>query len=170
MADPLRRHDWDALFLLFGTLLIFATSTACSSFNEALNRGLEKEKSYTRDAMEYYREHPDEHRQGTEVLETWSKADYIAQAAEKEGSTGTWAQFSDQLQFLPDSLKRESGKSFCVIQFPAMVVVLWPPYQPFDQCVIYMAPAPHEVAEIKSGDMQFSGKTDSWVYVLRRGQ
>jgi hypothetical protein len=109
--------------------------------------------------MEYHREHPDQ-RRGDTVLETWSKADYIAQSVSNEKITGSWAQFSDQLQFLPDSLKRENGKPFCVIQFPAMVLVLWPLAQPFQKCTIYMAPAPHDVGEIKSGDMQFSGRTD----------
>ena len=165
MARPLRRRARYTAFFLSAALFM----SGCSRFNDSLNRGLEEEKSYTRHAMEYHREHP-EQRRGNTVLETWSKADYIAQAVGNEKTTGSWAQFSDQLRFLPDGLKREDGKPFCVIQFPSVVLVLWPPSQPFQKCTIYMAPAPHDVSEIESGDMQFSGRTDSWVYVLRPGQ
>ena len=166
MAHPLCRPTWDVRFLLSSALLIAVTMFGCDRFNESLNRGLEEEKSYTRHAMEYHREHPDQ-RRGDTVLEVWSKADYIAQSVKKEGLAGSWARFSDQLQFLPENLKGANGKAFCVIQFPAMIVVLWPPLQPFDNCTIYLAPAPHDVAEIKSGEMRFSGRTDSWVYVLK---
>jgi hypothetical protein len=169
MAHTLCRRALEALFLLSGALFIVVTMFGCSRFNESLNRGLEEEKSYTRHAMEYHREHPDQ-RRGDTVLEVWSKADYTAQSVEKESIAGSWARFSDQLQFLPETLKRENGKPFCVIQFPVMLLVLWPPSQPFDSCTIYLAPAPHDVAEIKSGDMAFSGRTDSWVYVLKSGK
>jgi len=170
VVRPLSRRLWNLVFLTSATLLLaVAVAWAWEKFNSSLDKGLEEEKSYTRHAMEYHREHPDQQRVGTDVLETWSKADYIAQAVEKESIAGTWARFSDQLQFLPEGLKRQNGKPFCVVQFPAMIVVLWPPLQPFDNCTIYLVPAPHDIAEIKSGDMDFSGKSDSWVYVLKSG-
>ena len=169
MARPLVHSPRKFVFLVSATLLLaIAVTWAWRKFNESLGKGLEEEKSYTRHAMEYHREHPDQQRMGTDVLETWSKADYIAEAVEKHGNTGTWAEASDQLGFLPDGWKRENGKPFCIIQFPAMTMVLWPPSKPFDTCTIYLAPSPHDISDIKSGDMEFSGRTDAWVYVLKR--
>ena len=103
MAHPLCRRAWDAPFLLSGVLFILVTTFGCGRFNESLNRGLEEEKSYTRHAMEYHREHPDQ-RRGDTVLEVWSKADNIAQSVKKESIAGSWARFSDQFQFLPERL------------------------------------------------------------------
>ncbi len=151
---------------LYPPLLLSLTLLGCSRFNESLNRGLENEKSYTRQAMEYHRKHPDQQR-GDGVLETWSKADYIAEAVEKHQSIGVGAHSSDQLAFLPDNLKWENGKAFCIVQLPAMTIVLYPPSKSFDSCTVDLAPSPHEVSNIKSGDMQFSGRTDAWVYVLK---
>jgi len=171
MAHPLRRRAWDAASLLSSALFIALTVFGCGRFNESLSRGQEEEKSYTRHAMEYHRAHPDDQRQGAAILETWSKADYVAQAVEKRSKPGTSAWFSDQLAFLPDSLKRDNGKSFCVIQFPTMIVVLWPPSKPLDRCTIYLAPSPHDLSDIQSGDMDSSGRaSESWVYVLKRSQ
>lgn len=77
--------------------LLFAlvALTGCGRFDESLTRGLEEEKSYTRHAMEYHREHPDK-RRGDSVLDTWSEADYIALAVTKQKSKGEWATPSDQ--------------------------------------------------------------------------
>ncbi len=129
-----------------------------------MNQGLEEEKSYTRHAMEYHRQHPDE-RRGDKVLEEWSTADYVAQAVAGQRISGNWARFSDQLEFLrPEIRNNASGHPFCVIQTSDRIVV-----------VDYLSGVPpsctptqiFDTARIKSGDMEFSGRTDYWVYVLR---
>ena len=62
----------------------------CDRIDSSINRGLEEEKSYSRHAMEYHRHHPDK-RAGDTVLETWSTADYVAQAVAAAKIPGDWA-------------------------------------------------------------------------------
>jgi hypothetical protein len=168
MTHFLCRRAENVRFVI-SVLFIALAMTGCDRFNDSLIKGLEEEKSYTRHAMEYHREHPDQ-RRGDKVLEIWSKADYLAQSVAKQPVTENSARFSDRIQFLPDNLKQENGKPFCVIQFPGTVLVLWPPLRPFDSCTLSLAPTPRDVSQIKSGDLQFSGKTDAWVYVLKSSE
>src|ERR1700674_4653299 len=85
--------------LILTFLVAAVTVTGCKRFDGSLTRGLEEEKSYTRHAMEYHRDHPDD-RRGDTVLDTWSTADYIALDVAKQKLKGDWAKPSDQLAFL----------------------------------------------------------------------
>ncbi len=153
------------VMLLRVLLVLVLTTTGCDRFNASLTRGLEEEKSYTRHAMEYHRAHP-EKRRGDSVLETWSTLDYIAQAVAKQKLPGNWANTSDRLAFLAENLKRDSdGRPFCVVQRTESVIVIsyFPGLKP--DCTVE-ATANIDTSNIRSGDMQFSGRTDFWVYVL----
>jgi|ERR1700686_1191987 len=148
------------------TLLLCAMLRVCDAVDSSITRGLEEEKSYTRHAMEYHREHPNE-RKGDRVLETWSTADYIALAVRSQKSSGDWARPSDQLGFLRLDIRADSwGHPFCVVQRGGNILV-----------IDYLAPGPArctlestqniDSTHIDSGDMVFSGRSDYWVYVLR---
>ena len=146
---------------LFAAVLASLITHSC---DDSLNRGLEEEKSYTRHAMEYHRSHPDK-RAGDRVLETWSTADYIAQTVRDRKISGNWSQWSDQMLFLTPAIQHDqSGQPFCVIQRHAEILV-----------IDYFQPRPPTCGSIpdidrsltRSGDMQFSGRTDYWVYVLK---
>lgn len=148
------------------SILLCAIMPVCDRIDSSMNKGLEEEKSYTRHAMEYHRLHP-ESRRGDQVLETWSTADYIAQVVASQRISGTWARFSDQLDFLRPEIRIDaSGRPFCVVQTSGGIVV-----------VDYLSDVPAtctlqstetlDTARIKSGDMEFSERTDHWVYVLR---
>lgn len=152
--------------LCCASLFVLVAVTACKRMEDSLTRGLEEEKSYSRHAMEYHRDHPDE-RRGDNVLETWSQADYIAVNTTKQKLSGEWAKPSIQLQFLPAELRSDSsGRPFCVIQTAEAVIVLHFLDKINNECTIETAK--HlDVSGIQSGDM-FAGRTDYWIYVLRR--
>ena len=138
----------------------------CDRFKSDLTRSLEEEKSYSRVAMEYHRLHP-EKRKGDIVLETWSTADYIAQAVARQNIPGEWAARSDRLPFLDQILRYDwKGRSFCVIQKWNTVIVLCYPHEGGRSCYID-AVSKTELNGIVSGDMRFSGRSDVWIYVLR---
>jgi hypothetical protein len=144
-------------------LLCFVMQVCDSS---PLNKGLEEEKSYTRHAMEYHRDHPNK-RKGNRVLETWSTADYIAQAVERQKISNDWAEFSDRLPFLGPSIQNDvSGQPFCVIQKNSNVIVVDYFQSRPALCTLDAARA-IDISRIQSGDMAFSGRTDNWVYRLR---
>jgi len=136
----------------------------CDRIDSSMNQGLEEEKSYTRHAMEYHRKHPDQ-RRGNKLLEEWSTADYVARAVASQKTSGDWARFSDRLEFLRPQIRHNAtGHPFCVVQTSDGIVI-----------VDYLSDAPSsctltqvfDTARIKSGDMEFSGRTDYWIYVLR---
>jgi len=138
----------------------------CRRFDESLTRGLEEEKSYTRHAMEYHREHP-EKRRGDSVLDTWSAADYITLDVAKQKLKGEWAKPSDRLDFLPTDLKLDSGgRPFCVIQRDETILVLRFLDKTAIDCTLASAKQ-LDISNIHSGDMEFSGRTDYWIYVLK---
>jgi hypothetical protein len=138
----------------------------CERIDSFINRGLEEEKSYSRHAMEYHRHHPDK-RAGDTVLETWSTADYVAQAVAAAKIPGDWASFSDQLDSIKPAIQRNSrGHAFCVIQQTGSIVILSYLTQPPSSCTLQSAQQ-IKLAAIHSGDMEFSGRSDVWIYVLR---
>jgi hypothetical protein len=138
----------------------------CDKVNSSINRGLEEEMSYSRHAMEYHRQHP-EKRSDDRVLETWSTADYVAQAVATARISGNWAQFSDQLDFLRPEIQRNAwGHAFCVLQQSGTIIVLSYLTQSPSTCTLQSAQGLN-LAVIHSGDMEFPGRSDFWVYVLR---
>ena len=133
---------------------------------ESLTRGLEEEKAYTRHAMEYHREHPDK-RRGDSVLDTWSAADYVALAVARQKLKGDWATPSDQLPFLPADVKFDlEGRPFCVIQRAEAVIVLRFLSRTGGGCTLGTAKQ-IDISNINSGDMEFSRRTDYWIYVVK---
>lgn len=155
------------LTAIFSVVLALVTLCGCERFDESLTKGLEEEKSYTRHAMEYHREHPDK-RLGDSVLETWSAADYVAIAVDKQSEQGDWAKLSDQLSFLPASLKSDpSGRPFCVIQRAETIIVVRFLGQHIMDCSLE-ASKNLAISKIRSGDMEFSGRTVNWIYVMKR--
>ena len=156
MRDPL------AASILLATVLIPA---GCSQFNRYMERSLANDKSYSREVVEYHRKHPKKRNDGVTV--TWSTADYVAMATAKQNLEGEWAKPSDQLSFLPDNLKVDpNGRPFCVIQRADSIIVL-----------AYLNKAPMDCtldatkhiddSHLVSGDMDFSGRTDYWIYALK---
>ena len=107
------------------SILLCAIMPVCDRIDSSMNKGLEEEKSYTRHAMEHHRLHP-ESRRGDKVLETWSTADYIAQAVASQRVSGTWARFSDQLDFLRPEIRIDaSGRPFlCGSSQPCGIIVV----------------------------------------------
>jgi hypothetical protein len=153
----------NALGLFAMALLGVVLFRACDS---SLNEGLEEEKSYTRHAMEYHREHPNK-RAGDRVLETWSTADYIAQAVKGQGIVRDWAEFSDRLTFLKPAIQKDSsGEPFCVIQRNRTVLVIDYVHPSSGVCNLEAART-IDTSRIASGDMEFSARSDYWVYLLR---
>ena len=141
--------------------------TGCRRFDELVTKGLEEEKSYTRHAMEYHREHPDK-RRGDSVLDAWSAADYTALDVANQKLKGEWAKPSDQLAFLPTDLRLDSsGRPFCVIQRGEAIIVLRFLDKTAMGCTLDTAKQ-LDISNIHSGDMEFSGRTDYWIYVLKR--
>ncbi len=148
-------------------LLALLAPIGCKRLNESLTKGLEEEKSYTRHAMEYHRGHPDE-RRGDNVLDTWSTADYIALSVAKQKLVGEWARPSDQLSFLPASLRLDSGaRPFCVIQMGEDIIVLRFLNKTTGECTIDIIGS-LDTSKIHSGDMEFSGRADYWTYIFRQ--
>jgi hypothetical protein len=151
----------------FISLMLVGTMFSCEKFTQYLNQGLEEEKSYTRHAMEAYRKKPDGFRESRNVLETWSRADYIALAVLKQKRQGNWAESSDKMEFLDAKLKLDTGGTpFCVIQQEGHILVLSIRSEPVSTCSMDLAKKIN-IDGIKSGDMEFSGRSDFWVYVLR---
>lgn len=137
-----------------------------NSFTPSLTRGLEEEKSYSRHAMEYHRAHPNK-RQGDSVLEVWSDADYIAQLVNQQHPHGEWAQWSDTLSYLPKNLQSRNGRPYCVFNSPEQILVFWFLSNQSGTCDQSSANAA-QIAAVQSGDLDFSGRTDNWVYVFRK--
>ncbi len=152
--------------LCCASLIALLGLTACKRAEDSLTRGLEEEKSYSRHAMEYHREHPDK-RRGDNVLETWSQADYIALNITRQKLKSEWAKSSDQLPFLPAELRLDSsGRPLCVIQTGEAVIVLRFMDKTNSECSIDTAKS-LDVSKVQSGDMVFSGRADFWIYVLK---
>jgi hypothetical protein len=146
--------------------LLCVAMPSCDKMDSSINRGLEEEKSYSRHAMEYHRQHPDK-RRGDRVLETWSTTDYVAQAVAANKTPGDWARFSDQMDFLKPTIKTDpSGRAFCVVQHSGSIVVLSYVTDPPSTCTLQSILG-LDTSRIQTGDMEFSGRTDFWVYVLR---
>lgn len=166
MSTPLRQF----ITLLFRAyVLALVILSGCQKIEKSLTKGLEEEKSYTRHAMEYHREHPDK-RRGDSVLDTWSAADYIALNVAKQNLPGEWAKTSDQMPLLPTDLRSDvRGRPFCVIQRSQTIVVLRFLDKATIDCTLD-AVKQLDISKIDSGDMEFSGRTDYWVYVLRPDQ
>jgi hypothetical protein len=137
----------------------------CSQFNRSMERSLANDKSYGRGVVEYHRKHPNKRNDGVTV--TWSTADYVAMAIAKENLEGEWAKPSDQLSFLPDNIKVDTnGRPFCVIQRTDSIIVL--AYWNKTQMECTLDATRHiDDSHIVSGDMEFSGRTDYWIYVLK---
>jgi hypothetical protein len=146
-------------------MLCLSILWGCDRFNRSLTTGLEEEKSYTRHAMEYHRQHPNKRHSG--VLDAWSESDYIAVAVVKQNLDGQWVQQSNQLPFLENSLKLDTdGRPFCVAQRTDSVIVLrfWDKTKM--DCTLNSANK-IDTSHINSGDMEFSGRTDFWIYMLK---
>jgi len=142
----------------------------CQKFTQSLNQGLEDEKSYTRHAMETYRKNPRVFRQNKSVLETWSRSDYVAVAVARQNKPGNWAETSDKLTFLDPKVQHDTtGRPFCVIHQHDRIVVLSIRSDAVSTCSSELLNGV-DIDRIHSGDMEFSGRTDYWVYVLRPGQ
>jgi hypothetical protein len=150
----------------FLAITLCVVMPVCDKVESSINKGLEEEKSYSRHAMEYHRAHPNK-RKGDRVVETWSTADYIAQAVRSQKISGDWADFSDQLGFLrPDIKSDPSGRPSCVVQRGPNVLVIDFLSATSGPCTVESTQR-IETARIESGDMEFSGRSDYWVYVLR---
>lgn len=155
------RFFWSALLIV---PLAFA---GCRKLEDSVNKGLEEEKSYTRHAMEYHRQHLDK-RRGDSVLDTWSTADYIALDVAQQKMKGDWSKPSDQLAFLRADLRLDvGGQPFCVIQRGEEIIVLRFLSNVGRDCTLDIGKQ-IDTSHIQSGDMEFSGRTDYWVYVLKR--
>jgi hypothetical protein len=151
----------------FISIIVVGTTFGCAKLTQSLNQGLEGEKSYTRTAMEAYRKNPSDFRGNKNVLETWSRADYIALAAVKQKKERIWAETSDKLNFLEPKLQRDAaGTPFCVIQREDQVIVVSILGGVNSKCILDLAKN-LDVDRIKSGDLDFSGRSDYWVYVLK---
>ena len=134
--------------------------------SNSLNRALEEEKSYSRHAMEYHRTHPDK-RPGDSVLEVWSDADYIAQLVNQQHPRGEWAQWSDTLPYLPKNLQSRDGRPYCVVNSSEQILVFWFLSNQSGTCEQSSANTA-QIATVQSGDLDFSARTDNWVYVFRK--
>src|SRR5260370_28302867 len=107
------------------SLMLVSAMFDCEIFTQGLNQGLEEEKSYTRRAMEAYRKNPNAFHGNKNVLEAWSKSDYIALAVVHQKKHGNWAVSSDKLNFLGADLQHDAaGSPFCVIQHEDRIIVL----------------------------------------------
>lgn len=147
-------------------LILMGSIFSCQS----LDQRLQDEKSYTRHAMEMYRKDPKSFRENRSVLETWSRSDYVAVAVAQQNKPGNWAKTSDKLTFLDPKVQRDTtGRPFCVIRQADRVVVLSIRSAVIPTCSSELLKDVN-VNRISSGDMEFSGRTDYWVYVLRLGQ
>lgn len=149
------------------TLALMGSMFSCQKFTQSLNQGLEDEKSYTRHAMETYRKNPKVFHENKSVLETWSRSDYIALAVAQQKKPGNWAETSDKLTFLDSKLQHDTtGRPFCVIHRDDRIVVLSIRSAEVSTCSSDLLKGV-DMDRINSGDMEFSGRADYWVYVLR---
>ncbi len=149
------------------SLALVSTMFSCTKFTQSLNQGLQDEKSYTRHAMETYRKNPGAFRGNKSVLETWSRSDYIAITVAQQKKGGNWAETSDKLAFLePKSRNDITGRPFCVIQQADYIAVLSIRSEKVSNCSLDLINGIN-IGRINSGDMEFSGRTDYWVYVFR---
>lgn len=160
-----RRWKWFAVCIAVAVAVIGAMG-AYTLFDDSLTRGLEEEKSYTRHAMEYHRGHPNE-RKGDLVLDVWSDADYIAQRVNQQHQLNEWAQWSDTLSYLSENLRSRDGRPYCVLNSSDQILVFWfLPDQPV-VCQPSLATSV-QISTIQSGDLDFSGRSDYWVYAFRK--
>jgi hypothetical protein len=155
-------------FVAFGLFALFAALPfGCE---EHLNKGLEEEKSYTRVAMEKYRKDPKYFKGSSPgVLETWSRMDYLALAARQQKLPAGSARLADTLTFLDPGIQRDAnGKPFCVLRRKEEIIVL----SIFTDSVVCSPDlaAGLDTRRILSGDMEFSGMANYWIYVLRTGE
>jgi hypothetical protein len=136
-----------------------------SSCEKGLNRGLQEQKSYTRAAMEKYRQDPKVFQGSSpDVLETWSRADYVARAVSQQNIPGNWATTADKLNFLQPKIQSDTtGRPFCVVQRKNEILVLRM-LSESASCTEKLLTIDSD--HIQSGDMQFYGKSDYWIYVL----
>jgi hypothetical protein len=149
------------------SIMLVSAIFSCQKPTPGLSQGLGEEKSYTRHAMETYRQNPNGFRGNKNVLETWSRSDYIALAISRQKKRGNWAENSDTLNFLEPQLRRDtSGTPFCVIQQENRIVVLSIRSAVAPSCSLDLMKGIN-FDRIKSGVMEFSGRSDYWVYVFR---
>lgn len=142
-----------------------------SSCERDLNKGLQEEKSYSRVAMEKYRQDPKVFRGAFPgVLDNWSRMDYVALAVARQNTLGNAAATTtDKLNFLQPKIQRDTaGKPFCVIRQKEEIVVLRMLSDSVN-CSTELT-ASVDTSRIHSGNMEFSGRNDYWVYVLRPSQ
>lgn len=140
-----------------------------SGCEKNLNKGLQEEKSYSRVAMEKYRQDPKVFRGFPGVLENWSRMDYVGLAVAQQNTAGSWATTTDKLSYLQPKIQHDThDKPFCVIHQQYEIVVLRTLSESATCSTELMAKL--DTARIQSGDMEFSGRTDYWIYVLRPGQ
>ena len=90
--------------------------------------------------------------------------------------TGNWAETSDKLTFLdrmtfldPKVQYDTTGRPFCVIHQDDRIVVLSIRSEAVSSCSTELLNGV-DIERIRSGDMEFSGRSDYWVYVLRPSQ
>ena len=156
----MKRHAALAIIALQGTLV------SCREPSH-LSEALEDEKSYTRHAMETYRKDPKVFQGDKYVLESWSRADDIAKAVAERGTPGPWAATSDNIAFLPSGLRHNpDGVPFCVLRLADKVVVLDIQSRREAACSAEIIQSV-DVDRITSGDLEFSGRSDFWIYVLK---
>jgi hypothetical protein len=149
------------------SLALMSTMFSCSTYAQSLNQGLQNEKSYTRHAMEAYRKNPRAFQGNKSVLDTWSRSDYIAIAVAQQQKGGKWAETSDKLGFLEPKLRHDvTGRPFCVIQQADYIAVLSIRSGKVPSCSLDLINGIN-IERINSGEMEFSGRTDYWIYVLR---
>ena len=155
------------LAILLVSLALLNPLLACRRASEHLTTALEEEKSYTRHSMEVYRNNPKIFQGDKNVLETWSRADYLALAVARQHMPGTWVATSDKLTFLHQTLQHDPfGVPFCVIQQVDKVIVLTVLGKKAATCSPDLIKG-IDLNGIDSGNMHFSGRSDYWVYVLR---
>jgi hypothetical protein len=152
-------------FIVLGLAILFAGMR--SGCEGELNRGLQEQKSYTRAAMEKYRQDPKVFQGSSpDVLEIWSRMDYVATAVAQRDTPGTWANTADKLNFLQPKIQRDTtDKPFCVIQQKNIIVLARILSESMGCTTELIAQA--DTSRIPSGDMEFSGRSDYWIYVLR---
>jgi hypothetical protein len=156
----------NSVLIIGACVLAIMSYLGCKRLNANLNRGLEEEKSFSRHAMEYHRLHPDK-RAGDTVLDSWSRADYIAQTIKQNNKPGEWVETTDRIQILPQYLRKdEEGLPFCVLRRSDSVVVIRYIQRSFMDCTS-KGTETINTSRITSGDMEFSGRSDYWIYVLR---
>ncbi|HSE49824.1 MAG TPA: hypothetical protein VLA96_11495 [Terriglobales bacterium] len=103
-------------FIGFGVLLI---AIGCQHLEESLNRGLEEEKSLTRNAMLAYRRDPKafENRIFRDSLREWSRMDAVLSKAQAVRESGPWARTADQVPGVSaESAADDTGQPYCVVR------------------------------------------------------